>query len=567
MLYERSMIRAHISKLTFSSGLKVALRADSVLVILGPNNSGKTATLADIRSFLRRSADHHLVLRDLQLDRSSELADIKALIQEFRDANGSYSLPGFSFHENNLSSWWTEESRTVGPFLSGQLLSDLTTRTRLADCDPPPAFDARNHFNASHPFQYMYRNPELEAKTSAVFRRAFKQDLVLHRASGTTIPVYVGDRPALKPGEDRISLSFLERVEKLSRLEQQGDGIRSFVSIVARVLTEDRSIQLIDEPEAFLHPPQARLVSECVASHGGGRQTIIATHSSDVVQGLLSSHADRVSVVRLSRKDGPPTASYLPTGKVAELWKDPILRFSNILDGLFHEGVIVTESDADCRFYEALANVSVPGERRPDLHYTYSGGKDRLPVVVAALAGLKVPTATVVDFDVLNNDQPLARIVEAHGGDWSAIESDWKAVRDAVEVKEAFLGGDQFRGDVTAQLRSYPNAVAVPKEVLREIRKLTRRASPWDNIKDAGLAAIAKGESTVTASRLLATLRGLGIFVVPQGEMEGFCRSIGGHGPRWVEEALKRDLANDAELNDARSFISGIVAYLRSCQQ
>ncbi|BAV45108.1 ATP-dependent endonuclease of the OLD family [Mesorhizobium loti] len=320
---------------------------------------------------------------------------------------------------------------------------------------------------------------------------------------------------------------------------------------------------MIDEPEAFLHPPQAKLVAESIVGHGGGRQTIIATHSSDILQGLLSDQGDRVSVVRLTRANSRPTASYLASDQVSELWKDPILRFSNILDGLFHDGVIVTEADADCRFYEAVASAAIPADSRPDIHYTYSGGKDRIPVVIKALAGVNVPVATVVDFDVLNNEQPLRRIVEAHRGDWSIVQPDWQSVKTAVEAKEAFLSGKQFRTDVTTELKSYGNQAAVPKEVLQRVKKLARQASPWDNIKDSGLASVAAGEPTLAAKRLLASLRSIGIFVAPNGEMEGFCRSIGGHGPRWVEEVLKRDLAIDEEIQAARNFVTEIIDYLK----
>ena len=103
----------------------------------------------------------------------------------------------------------------------------------------------------------------------------------------------------------------------------------------------------------------------------------------------------------------------------------------------------------------------------------------------------------------------------------------------------------------------------MPKECLREIKKLTRNASPWDSVKDAGLAAVGAGEATVTAKRLLNTLQSMGIFVVPCGEMEGFCRSIGGHGPKWVETVLQRELGTDPELGAAREFTQQVSAFLQ----
>ena len=44
-------------------------------------------------------------------------------------------------------------------------------------------------------------------------------------------------------------------------LKRQGDGMRSFASVVLHLLaTVTPSILMLDEPEAFLHPPQARLL-------------------------------------------------------------------------------------------------------------------------------------------------------------------------------------------------------------------------------------------------------------------------------------------------------------------
>lgn len=558
------MVTIHLKELEFEGGLKIPLEDNSILVIIGPNNTGKSATLNSIRSRIRQEELLPSGLKSLLLKRTPELEKLKEELLPYRDPYGNYSLQGHSFHNNNLDTWWTEASETVGGYFANQNISDLTTRARLADCDPQPTFDNRVENSANHPFQYMYRDSELEAAISDVFHRAFKRDLIVHRAAGNSIPVYVGERPNMELGEDRVSRSYLERLEKLDKLESQGDGVRSFVSIIARVITEKRSIQLIDEPEAFLHPPQAKLLSESIADLSTSRQTIIATHSSLVVQGLLTKHANRISVVRLARPNNQIIASYLESAKVAELWRDPILRFSNILDGLFHEGVIVTEADADCRFYEALINASIETKSRPDIHYTYSGGKDRLPIVISALIRLGVPVATIVDFDALNNIQPLRRIVEAHQGDWTAIERDWNTVKKAVEDKAVFLSGDKYRSEINVQLKKYGAGEVVPKEVLREVKKLTRQATPWDCVKDSGVAAVAAGEPTLAIKRLLSELSSLGIFVAPNGEMEGFCRSVGGHGPRWVEAILQRDIAADDELGSARTFVRQIVEYLKS---
>lgn len=557
------MIRAALKTMRFTNGLEVELGEDSIVVVIGPNNSGKSATLNSIRAQLYGEQSPASPLDSIQLNRISSPADLLEVFAQYRRPSGEYSPPGHSFHETTMLGWWSDGQEKIGPFLAGRLLSDLTTRARLGDCDPQAGFDARVPDTATHPFQHMYRDPLVEQKISQVFRKAFKRDLLIHRGAGNVIPAYVGESPKMLEGEDRISRSYLERIEALDPLEKQGDGVRSFVSIVARVITENRPIQLIDEPEAFLHPPQAKMLAESIASLGKARQTIIATHHSGVLQGLLGSGGNSVSVIRLSRHGSESTASYLQPTQVMKLWRDPILRFGNVLDGLFHEGVVITEADADCKFYEALIDLTTDPEAKPDIHYTYSGGKDRLPVVISALIALGVPVATIVDFDVLNNDQPLRRIVEAHGGDWALIESDWKSIKAVVETNAVFLGADKFKAEMSAQLKQFGPGGVVPKEVIRNIKNLARQASAWDSVKSSGVSAIPPGEPTVKIKRLLANLKKMGIFVSPQGEMEGFCRSLGGHGPRWVEAVLQRDLANDEELQGARFFAQDVVSSLR----
>jgi hypothetical protein len=41
--------------------------------------------------------------------------------------------------------------------------------------------------------------------------------------------------------------------------------------------------------------------------------------------------------------------------------------------------------------------------------------------------------------------------------------------------------------------------------------------------------------------------------------MEGFCKSIGGHGPSWVQTVLDtKEVATDPELQLARDFVAKI---------
>lgn len=114
---------------------------------------------------------------------------------------------------------------------------------------------------------------------------------------------------------------------------------------------------IVDEPEAFLHPPQAtalgRSLGEIVIENS--QQLILATHDRNLLAGLLESEVP-LSVVRVDRNQSP-LAKQLTADRLKEVWKQPALRYSNVLDGLFHRLVVLVEADADGRFYSAALDI------------------------------------------------------------------------------------------------------------------------------------------------------------------------------------------------------------------
>src|SRR5262249_23161864 len=110
-----------------------------------------------------------------------------------------------------------------------------------------------------HPIHVLYADDRVELRISSYFRRAFGKDLIVFRGGGTEIPLFVGDRPKPQEGKDRISETYLQRVRESSPpLKREGDGMRSFASVILMMLTSSpRWVLLLEEPEAFLPPPQA----------------------------------------------------------------------------------------------------------------------------------------------------------------------------------------------------------------------------------------------------------------------------------------------------------------------
>ncbi|MGA7107310.1 MAG: AAA family ATPase, partial [Terracidiphilus sp.] len=279
---------------------------------------------------------------------------------------------------------------------------------------------------------------------------AFGLDIVVHRNAGNQVPIYVGNKAQPKPGQDRVSIDYIKELEKLTPIQAQGDGMRSFLGILLFTTLGHEPVMLVDEPEAFLHPPQARHLGNFLVSEGDSyQQLFVATHSGDVLRGMLSSASTRIRVLRLRRSGDVNITRQLDNSQIARVRSDPLLRYSNILDGLFHERVVVCESDADCRFYSAIMDsifdVGPEEERKPDIMFEHCGGKERLPLVIRSLRELEVPISVVTDFDVLNDEQPLRNILEAAGGDWASILPDWQQVKSAVDGMKPELATDEVK--------------------------------------------------------------------------------------------------------------------------
>jgi len=419
----------------------------------------------------------------------------------------------------------------------------------------------------THPVHYLQKDDKEELRISADFRKAFGVDLIVHRNAGSQVPLYVGDRPNPGPGEDRVSVGYLERLELLPTLESQGDGMRSFAGVLLATSVGRESIVLVDEPEAFLHPPQSRLLGRMLVTHRRReRQLFIATHSSDIIRGILDAESHDVRVLRIQRRGSANEVSELDNMRIRELWSDPLLRHSNILDGLVHEHVIVCESDSDCRFYSAMIHVVMSGSgdtvRRPDVMLIHAGGKDRIASVIRALRGVAIPVTAILDFDVLRTEETLRQLVRALEGDWPSVETDWKLVKSSVDSRRPDVPRDKLQVEIEEALRANSGEI-VTDNTRERIRKALKRSTPWALAKEMGSSYVPPGGPSAACQELLKTFRGIGLFVVEVGELESFARTVGGHGPRWVNDVLSRDLAGDQELSQAREFVADLVARMQ----
>ena len=559
-------VKVSINKAVFSDGNEVEFDNNGITVFVGPNNAGKSASLKEMHSLLKNASQETKVVKKIVMSKVGTNAELLGFLdeiskkQESGNAKANYAGFGFNVYPDNASSWWNNSLNNGLSELIGVFSNLLTTEVRLTAANPAQNISITTQ-PLTHPIHFLQTNDELEKQFSIYFRQAFGTDLIVHRNAGNEVPLYIGNKPAINSGEDRVSKSYLERLELLPKLQEQGDGMRSFVGVLLNAFISYYSILFIDEPEAFLHPPQAKLLGKMLSKDlPSEKQLFLSTHSMEFLMGILDGNVDNIRIIRIQRDGDINKISSLNKSDIITLWNDPLLRHSNILEGLFHSKVVICESDSDCRFYSAILDSIVDDDSTavPDVMFIQCGGKHRIHSVVRALRKLNVPLSVVCDFDVLNNENPLKNIIEELGGGWSGIESDWKLIKGQIEQKKPELNTADVKKEIGKALDEISDK-NFPRKSAQNIMQILNKSSAWAYAKQVGRSFIPSGDATRAAERLFDNLKSINCFVLEVGELECFVRSVGNHGPKWVNEVLKKDLRNDPQLELARNFVKQII--------
>ena len=290
-------------------------------------------------------------------------------------------------------------------------------------------------------------------------------------------------------------------------IDQASDGVKAFTGIIMEVIAGDPRVILIDEPEAFLHPSLASKLGYEVsrAALSADKRVFFATHSPTFVMGCIQSGAP-VNIVRLTYRDGVATARVLPSSELLELMRNPLLRSTGVLSGLFYEFVVVTESDADRAFYQEVNERLLrfnPEWGIPNCLFINAQNKQTVQTIIRPLRQLGIPAAGVVDVDVLKDG----------GSNWT-------------------------------NLLSSANIPAIAHGSLATMRSAVKQAmdNTGRNMKRDGGIAILQQQDQEAAMNLLNQLGEYGIFVVPGGELESWLRHLAasGHGPAWLIDVFEK---------------------------
>ncbi len=538
--------RAHLF-----GGAELQFAASGVTAIVGANNVGKSTLLREIVNVLHRDpqigagTSAGLIVDRLELDGAGTVADLFAWLAEHshvREVDNAHlgfaRMGSMPVHPLNVLRQWQPEMGSLGEaaqffahYADGT--SRLTTAVSVEMRD-----DASTP--ASHPVHRLEDDPELFEAFDGISFEVFRKHLELDR-SARFIRLRVGRLDMEAPPVNAVTPAYRAAMAELPVLDSQGDGMRSLLGLVLPLVTSEFPIVVIDEPEAFLHPPQAQALGRILGrmTVERGIQVVLATHDKNLLAGLLTSGAG-VTVARLRRERDVPFIAQLDTDILKELWGDPSLKHTNVLDGLFHRLVVLCEADGDCQYYASTLDVrtteaQVPGS---EILFAPTNGKAAMAKVARMLRVVDVPVVCSLDLDFLDDPTIVKNLVAAMGGDWAELVGLY---RDAVAN---FAGADsgvtceQVLDGVESVLRplgATPYDAAAKESVRVQLRA---SAGPWERVKVSGVSAFT-GTAWTAADELIRRLDSLGIVLVKEGVLERLAPEVAVRkGPAWLVAAL-----------------------------
>ena len=418
---------------------EIPLKPKKVNVFIGPNNSGKSRFLKELRDYLSGDMRELSIIKEMKFDYPENFEKLDESYhlcgKMVKDLNGNWVLRAFSNKTNNawtvhasFDSLYTKSLHSFGgdwkdhfkniignreesgffEYLGPLFFQYLGTEERLTICKEQldHGLDSNNtNYLSSFKFETM-----LLKELCQNVKRIFHKNIILDTQT-------LGDRIVFRVGDDFEYINGLfgneqgdiSRLFNEKKLDDQGDGLKSYVSTFLSLNLKGSDVLLIDEPEAFLHPPLARQVGELIGDLGDEKQIFVSTHSVEVLKGILSKSSD-VNVIRITQPETYKNQiNILDKGILKNIIQTPLLRVSRILEGLFCKKVVITEAEADELIYQELIEKIFP---QSGLYFAHGQNKQTLADIAELYHEIGIEYEIIVDFDVLRDSTEFYKFLK-----------------------------------------------------------------------------------------------------------------------------------------------------------
>ncbi len=542
-----------IESITLKNDQTINLGKISILV--GANNVGKSQTLRDIQQRMQNGlASKFVLLKELNFTKPASFEELllnlkvtdslhsignKRIVginnnltgQDEFEINYEYSKQRFDSEKN-----WDWVLGNISKFKVSHL--DSTTRLNLINTTNSFNPDTEDPMNI---LQNLFTQKENEELLKLAFNEAFGMEVILDYSGLKDFCLRVAKSFPEIPKDPREAYLI---TKEFNKIDNQGDGFRSFVGIVLSLLFSKDRIILLDEPEAFLHPAQARYLGKWIADNSQklSGQIMISTHNSNFLSGLLQSDK-KVDIYRLNRNLDDTTFKLIPSDATENLSKSPILSSQRVLEAIFHKAVIVCEGDADRIVYQTVSTIHYNNQ---EVLFVYSHNKQTLKDVASLLIATQIPVGVISDIDLLNDETDFKNLFHAVTQTEAPIEllAKRKEIAESVDNSSEQEALDKLKDNIfefLEQLNRSEHSLGGAKGALNRIRKET---SKWDFPKKKGLDGFNE-DIRSRVSELTSELNEKNIFIIPVGELEGWIDLGTSRKNNWIVLALKEIFAKN----------------------
>lgn len=530
--YQPQIKRLHLEGLE-----PVDIPAGAMIFVVGPNNGGKSTFLREINARVGHVSDTKWV-RKLEWDLGTEdqwtaftetIFDTDSTARDMMKDQAS----GHQVHKSHVRGFFVNQKISYGGFLVRSLNAE--GRINLANqTDSPDVTEKRR----VHPYHAFFFDVELEASFSGRLKSAFGKDFRINR-SGRQVHGHLGSAPRGQRLSEAYEHAILTDMERIDRF---GDGVRSYAGILLNSVADARPVTIIDEPEAFLHPPQARRLGRemALAAKEQSRQVFVATHSADFIQGALQAKNKNTLFLYLDHTNERRKLFSVSRDVVEDFAKKPFLQYTNALDALFYEQAVVCEGEADIMFFKWALEGSQCGRQLQESFWLSSYGKAAIPGIMEDMAKLGIRTRAIFDLDVLLNPEILERVCRVIGVEFGKHESMLRTLPKSIKVPptaEALANIEKVISELELEEADEPSRLAA----IRKIKKSAEGLGKSWVLKSTGLSALGRGEMRAKAEEFVQEMRSGGVVILEEGEIENYLPTIGLHGQAWVRAALERD--------------------------
>lgn len=551
-----------IEKIKFNDGTEIDIGSNDIVVFVGANNVGKSRALKDIKNDILENSSKKVIIYDIEYkDANFEEDSMRNYFENnFELGPDGYDIAvdgshTYGYHDHNF-----RNVKSGDKYFYKVLFSFLSTESRL---------------NMTSPISYYYINDKLSFN---IMRKLEKDKRAITTLNDILISCF-GKKIDVSEGiwqgavsklykfgtEDEIDKSVNADtrearclLESLENLNDQGDGIRSAVAILSSLITTTHALYLVDEPETFLHPPQARILGRNFVDLSQNKQSFISTHNIDLLRGMLEKDSSRIKIIKINRNGNENEFHILDSESIKSISYDKNLKYSNILNGLFYNTVVLCENESDCKFYSALLE-KLDSYVYQNTLFCAVGGKDQFKIIIPLLDKLKIDFLVIADLDLINNRDKLKDLLNSiednKYNQISSVHNDFLNLFENgtdSQVKKQSVIKDEILDLITTEPYMSEETASKIKQVLKNISHLKL-------LKNCGKSCLPPGDCVQKYNKIIDFLNENNIFVVECGEIERFITEVDGHGSAWVEEVFKNyPTLDEPEYSNAKKFIKKV---------